>query len=860
MCVPMAPKVKFYYSTVFCSLILSGNLVYADDVFNPSLLLNTEGGPVADLSSFDQGFQLPGVYDVDIYINDSFIGKKEITFFNTEQSDSLSGGLTPCLSSDWLKAQGIKIQELLSEEELQQNCISLKNYIPEASVIYNFSLKRLSIDVPQIWMDNSRGQGYISPSEWDSGINAGFLNYNLNGSASEDTSNLFVSLSTGINIGRFRFKNNSNYSYLKYHDTDQTFSELKSLRNSIETSIIPIKSELVLGDSFSVSSLFDGFSFRGGRLYSSDAMLPYSMQGYAPVIRGIANGKSIVTVRQNGYRVYQTNVSTGPFEITDLNPLSLSGNLDVTIEGENGNLQNFTVPYSGVPILLREGRTKFDVSTGEYRSGNGFQKKPFFVQGTVSHGLPHGVTLYGGSQVSSDYQSLAIGIGKNMGNFGAFSFDVTTAKTTLSDDNDYKGQSVRFLYSKSLNELGTTFNLLGYRYSTKGFYTLTDSTYKSMSNFQAEEELDEFGNSYYDLSSYYDLNFIKKGRFQVNITQNLGNYGSLSAAADHQTYWNSSKASKNYQIGYAKSFGKVSFSLFGLIQESPNQIFEKSNSINMSISIPLSAFYSSRERLPNEVYSNTSISHETTSGNTISQTAISGNLGEHQQFGYNVSSGYNSDDTTFGSASVVVRSKYGTGGVGVSFTNDAEEKSLNYNYSGGVVLHSGGVTFSQNLGETNILIDANGAKNIRVGNSSNVTTDSRGYAVLPYADQYRVNTVTLDPDSLDSETELLTNAKEVVPMRGAIVRAKFDSRIGKKAIIRATHRGTHVPYGSVIKEEKLNITNIVGPEGLSYLSGLSNQGTLKVTWGQDDDESCIGSYALEDTVDNSIAEIDLRCE
>ena len=140
------------------------------------------------------------------------------------------------------------------------------------------------------------------------------------------------------------------------------------------------------------------------------------------------------------------------------------------------------------------------------------------------------------------------------------------------------------------------------------------------------------------------------------------------------------------------------------------------------------------------------------------------------------------------------------------------------------------------------------------------TSDSRGYAVLPYADQYRVNTVTLDPDSLDSETELLTNAKEVVPMRGAIVRAKFDSRIGKKAIIRATHRGTHVPYGSVIKEETLNITNIVGPEGLSYLSGLSNQGTLKVSWGQDEDESCSGPYVLENTVDNSIAEIDLRCE
>ncbi|MEA7538889.1 fimbria/pilus outer membrane usher protein, partial [Salmonella enterica subsp. enterica serovar Virginia] len=38
-----------------------------------------------------------------------------------------------------------------------------------------------------------------------------------------------------------------------------------------------------------------------------------------------------------------------------------------------------------------------------------------------------------------------------------------------------KGQSYRFLYSKSFNS-GTDFRLLGYKYSTSGYYTFQEAT------------------------------------------------------------------------------------------------------------------------------------------------------------------------------------------------------------------------------------------------------------------------------------------------------------------------------------------------------------------------------------------------
>ncbi|WP_170925828.1 fimbria/pilus outer membrane usher protein, partial [Escherichia coli] len=83
------------------------------------------------------------------------------------------------------------------------------------------------------------------------------------------------------------------------------------------------------------------------------------------------------------------------------------------------------------------------------------------------------------------------GLGFNLGDFGAISFDATQAKSTLADQSEHKGQSYRFLYAKTLNHLGTNFQLMGYRYSTSGFYTLSDTMYKHMDGYEFNDGDDE---------------------------------------------------------------------------------------------------------------------------------------------------------------------------------------------------------------------------------------------------------------------------------------------------------------------------------------------------------------------------------
>ncbi len=132
----------------------------------------------------------------------------------------------------------------------------------------------------------------------------------------------------------------------------------------------------------------------------------------------------------------------------------------MTIKEADGSSQVFTVPYSSVPVLQREGHTRYAVTAGEYRSGNNQQEKPKFFQGTLLHGLPAGWTLYGGTQLADRYRAFNLGVGKNMGDLGALSLDITQANATLPDDSEHQGQSVRFLYNKSLTDTGTNIQLV----------------------------------------------------------------------------------------------------------------------------------------------------------------------------------------------------------------------------------------------------------------------------------------------------------------------------------------------------------------------------------------------------------------
>ena len=64
-------------------------------------------------------------------------------------------------------------------------------------------------------------------------------------------------------------------------------------------------------------------------------------------------------------------------------------------------------------------------------------------------------TLYGGFQESAKYQSIAGGLGRNLGDIGALSSDVTQAWSHPQGEKKQAGQSWRIRYSKNMLATGT---------------------------------------------------------------------------------------------------------------------------------------------------------------------------------------------------------------------------------------------------------------------------------------------------------------------------------------------------------------------------------------------------------------------
>lgn len=840
--------------------------VYSDEFFNPAFL-SGNANEVADLSRFDKGLgQSAGKYRVEVYLNDEYIGTQDVTFINVSSESKVKNsnddtGLIPCLSVDWFKNQSINVRDVVLFDNGE--CVNFHSTFDKSLSKFDFESQKLYLNIPQAaFINNVRG--YIPPSDWQSGINALLLNYSLTGSNSKNTStnekynNYFLNLQSGLNLGSWRFKNDSTWNYTSSKRT--TNSHWNNIRTYAQKAIIPLKSQLTIGDSFTEGDIFDSVGFRGVMLASDDNMLPDSMRGFAPTVRGVANSNAQVTIRQNGYVIYQTYVSPGAFEIKDLYSTASSGNLEVTVSENNGTVNQFTVPYSAVPILQREGRIKYEVTAAKYRSGSSLQTEPDFWQGTLSWGLPESVTVYGGSQLSDNYRAFVIGAGKNLGAWGAISTDITHANSRLPNGEHKDGQSIRFLYAKSLNQLGTNFQLMGYRYSTAGYYTLSETSYREMSGYVLKTQ-DGPIETKPEIFDYHNLYYTKKGRFQANISQQIEGYGSIYISANHQTYWGTDETDQSLQLGFNGNWEDITYGI-NWSQNKSVGLKETDKRIAFNISVPLTRWFGGGKGLDitnsnNSIYSTYTMTRD--NNNKLSQQlGVSGTLLESNNLNYNVMQGYaNQGEGAAGSASANYRGGYGELGAGYSYGKNWQQ--VNYNISGGVVAHASGITLSQPLGRTNILIEAPGADDVGIENETGVLTDWRGYAVVPNATAYRNNRVALDITKLPDNVELDNAVTNVVPTEGALVKASFKTRLGMKAMVTLLQRdGSVVPFGAIAKEESSGSVGIVGDDGVVFMSGLTPKGKLNIMWGNNASAQCTVNYNLVNN-EQSIKQVNASC-
>lgn len=574
------------------------------------------------------------------------------------------------------------------------------------------------------------------------------------------------------------------------------------------------RAQFTLGETLTPGDVFRSLPIQGMQLASDMEMLPDTLQNYAPVIRGVAQTRAKLEVRQNGYPIYSTYVSAGPYEIDDLSTGGGSGELEIILTEADGQVRRFTQSYSTLSNLLREGIWRYSASVGRYHAADSTLEQPLLWQGTVAAGVSADTTLYGGLLASEFYQAGALGLSRNLGPIGALSLDVTQSRADPDASDSHQqvlGRSYALKYGKSF-ETRTHLRFAGYRYSTQGYRDFDESLR------ERAQDARYFGS--------------RRSRLEAALNQGLGSSSSVSLTLSQENYWRTSYQQRQFQLQFNTQHQNVSYNLYASQSLMDSGLSDRQ--ISFGVSMPLefgrsgTATFDVRE----------------SQGQYSQRASVSGSSDEHR-LNYRASLANSAENQQ----SVELSMGYQTpvASLGAGLAQSASYNSQSLNASGAVLLHAGGVELGPYLGETSGLVEVPDIAGIGVQNSAAVKTNERGYALIPYLRPYRTNRVVLDNSDMGPNVEIDNGVAHVVPRRGAVVKAEFAARkVQQLVIIARNERGEPLPFGAQVSDPAGQPLALVGQAGQFMLGTPEALQTLVVRWGQTTPEQCQMALALDD--------------
>lgn len=835
--------------------------------FDRSMLAGGDNN-AAELARFARGnLVLPGIYNVDVFVNQNWIGRLDVRF----AAPTPGASALPCVDQHLLDRMGLTPDKSAADAAARLKvpgaCVQLEQLIPGARMVYDQADLKLDASIPQAYM-GQMPRGYVDPASWDAGVPAFLLNYNLNAyhtsNAGQDQTSTYLGLNAGLNLGQWHFRQDSTVSWQSGTAGQPDQRHWQNINAYVRRDLPRLRSTLTIGDSYTDGAVFDSFSLRGVQLGTDDRMLPQSLRGYAPVVRGAADSNAKVSVTQNGVQIYQTTVAPGPFVIRDLYPAGYGGDLVVTVTEADGRTHSFTLPYASVAQSLRPGITRFDVAAGQLRD-NGLEDKPGVAQATIQHGFNNLVTGYAGLQGSEGYAAVLAGAALNT-RFGALAVDITQAHATIPGHGTHNGESLRITYSKIIPESDTTLTVAAYRYSTSGFMSLQNAEYardyarRGLDTLQYLPSNIPMVNGVPDLSlltpaqraalsgtTYNSDNLFtptgllqQKDRFTLTLSQRLGERGgSLYANASINDYWNQDGRDTQFQMGYNNHFKRLAYAI--TLSRGRTQFGGYDNQMFVNASLPLGNTAYAPSLSVNLDHSGANDSQE--------QAVLNGTAGQWNQFVYGASASHSSGGTgTAFSVNAGYNSPYAILSASIGKGSGYSQESIGA--SGALVAHKGGVTFGQPLGDTAAIVHVPGATGAHILNAPGVRVDRFGYALVPYLTPYQLDAIQIDPQGLPLGVQLDATSANVAPYAGAIVRVEFKSHYGQALIARIhTADGKALPFGTEIQDAEGQVIGTVGQGGLALLRVTRNSGELHAKWqgAQGVARSCAFAYAVPES-------------
>lgn len=668
----------------------------------------------------------------------------------------------PCLRRPLLEEWGLREQTLAHAGWTPDGCILRASLPPETHYYHEKTAELITLTIPEKDVDILPNG--ISTSRWEEGISALFVNYHLNyawdnNNRSEyepKNSSAWLDLDAGLNAGAWRLRYQN--SMLREKTGERTsYTRRFNLGRNIQS----WRSRFLAGEGDTPADLFDSVTFRGAMLNSDESMLPDRWRAFAPKIKGFARSNAEVILRQRGEIIYRTFVFPGVFTLDNVHPPESNGDLEITVKESDGSENVRVVPYAAMPSLVHQGNFSYQLISGHYVPWRGSdQPRPAFVQAALSAGMPAGFSLFGGIIHSSLYEAQAMGIGRSMGPWGAVSFDITHSQAAQPRrrGND-RGDSYRLRYAKAFFDTGTSLSMQMRYYPAGRRYRTFQQTVAQQKTWWWDWD-DGVWNGEDDPE--------KRWRAELNLNQNLWQDGNL-----YLTYWQETfrKGGREHSLmlGYSDTFRDVDYSIYASYDKSPG--LRSNAEVNFSVSIPFSVFLGEGRGRGMRLSSEYTASNRKRAREVL--TTVNGTALDNYNLRYQVGAAYNGRDK--GSLLANMDYQHNAGEIRLGTTQYGHARQYDADVAGSVMLHQGGVTFGQTLGDTMALVEIPGTSGVGIDNQLGVTTDGNGYALVSYLTPYRVNHITLDTLNLPDNMTLPVEELDVVPTAGAIAFARFPA-------------------------------------------------------------------------------------
>ncbi len=729
------------------------------------------------------GDYAPGRYLVDLSLNGKDIGKR-ILDVTPQDSEAL------CLTDAWLTGAGVYVSADYFREgyDATRQCYVLTK-APSAKVDFDVSTQSLALSIPQ--------QGLVKMPEnveWDYGTDAFRVNYNANANTGRHNTSAFGSADLKANVGRWVVSSSATASTGDSGDNEATINMFTATR-----AIRSLSADLAVGKTSTGDNLLGSTGTYGVSLSRNNSMKPGNL-GYTPVFSGIADGPSRVTLTQNGRMLYSEMVPAGPFSVTDV-PLYTSGDVTMTVTGDDGREQKQVFPLSVMSGQLSPGEHEFSVAAGMPDDDSDLEGGVFAA--SYGYGLD-GLTLRAGGVFNRDWQGASAGTVLGLGYLGAVSADGAYA-TAKYRDGSRSGNKVQLAWNKQLELTGT-----GLRVS----WSRQSAEYEDMSSFDPTE-----------LWGQENHGRRIKNEWNAGISQPVGGLFSLSVSGWQRSYY---PASTTGSYRYAGDNGRdtgITGSLSTQIKGvslnlgwsgSRNTQGENNWSASASVSVPFTLF-------DRKYSSSTSVSTGKDGGTGFS-TGVSGSLND--RFSYGFGGGRDSGGG-------------GTGYLNASYSGDRAYLSGTMNHStgsgtSGSVSASGSVLavpaardvmFSRNSNDTVAVVNVKDTPGVKV-TSGDGQTNGDGNLVVSL-NSYDWNTVTIDAGTLPLNTELATTSMKVVPTDSAVVWMPFDALRVHRYLLQVKQRnGEFVPGGTWARDSKNTPLGFVANNGVLMINAVDRPGDI----------------------------------